>query len=112
LKPLETSDLIEASGDQWHGHQEFRDMAAVVQNLSVVNDVAECSVKDIQEYAHAKQDRAHRERIILVSGSQGVEIISFLKNESKENLSMLLYMVIIKPRAFIDYKSLVSHFVL
>ena len=62
----------------WEEQEDYRNMAAVVTNLAVVNDAAECRVKDVQDYANAARDGAHRGRIVLVSNSHRIKMPNFL----------------------------------
>ena len=66
--------------------EEDKHMAAIVCNIPVVNDSAERSVKDIQDYANVAKDRTHKENIMLVSNSHRVTIQAFLKKEMEEHL--------------------------
>ncbi|CAH1792089.1 unnamed protein product [Owenia fusiformis] len=72
--------------NQWATHQGYITLAAIVHNLHVVNDAAERSVKDIQDYANAARDGTVRARMILVSSSHRAKIPAFLKNEMQNNL--------------------------
>ena len=61
-------------------------MYNVVSDLSVVNDTAERSIKDIQDHADSANDRDQRQNIILVSQSHRIKIPNYLKNEMEEKL--------------------------
>ena len=61
-------------------------MATVACDISVVNDTAEQSIKDIQDYTDAAMDGDFRGQIILVSKSQRIKMQFFLKNEMGENI--------------------------
>ena len=85
--------LLETNGawlalpaNQWNTDAEFSEMLAVVKNVAVVNDAAERGVKDIQDYANAARDGAHKGRIVLVSNSHRAKLPQFLKNEMEEHL--------------------------
>ncbi len=74
-------NLIGANGawltmpcNQWPTAPEFIRMKVLVQNLAVVNDIAERGIKDIQEYAEAAMDGAYRGQIILVSNSHRLKL--------------------------------------
>jgi len=49
-------------------------MASVITRLAVVNDTAERSVKDIEEYANAAHDGEKRGNVILVANSQRIKL--------------------------------------
>ena len=70
--------------DEWENNDDYVLMRDVVRDLSVVNDAAERSVKDIQDYADSANDGVVRERIILVSSSHRIKLPKFLKNEMEE----------------------------
>jgi hypothetical protein len=70
----------------WQEDEEYKHMAAIVCHIPVVNDAAERSVKDIQDYASVAKDGKHRENIMLVSNSHRAKIPAFLKNEMEEHL--------------------------
>ncbi len=71
---------------QWDGNAEYDRMFSIVKHLEVVNDVAERSIKDIQDYANAAQDGAHRGWIVLVSNPHWAKIPAISKNEMEEHL--------------------------
>lgn len=71
---------------EWDNDDEYVRMYGIVRHLAVVNDTAERSVKDVQEYANSAKDGHHRGEIILVSSSHRIKLPQFLKNEMNENL--------------------------
>ena len=71
--------------EQWTENEDYVSMAALVRQLSVVNDAAERSIKDSQDYDNVASDGAYRENILLVSGSHRAKLPDFLKNEMEEN---------------------------
>ena len=70
----------------WLADQRYQEMADVINSISVVNDTAERCVKNVQDFANAARDGAHRGRIILVANSHRVKIPTFTKNEMEENI--------------------------
>ncbi len=72
--------------DRWEAEEDFRKMAAIAAKLAVVNDAAECGVKDVQDYANSARDGAYRECIVLVSNSHRIKLPTFLKNEMEEHM--------------------------
>ena len=61
-------------------------LCSILKGLAVVNDYAEHSIKDIQDYANASGDGDYRGDIILVSASHRIKLQSFLKNKMEENV--------------------------
>ncbi len=86
-------ELLESDGawlalppNQWPANQDYQSMASVVHHLQVVNDGAERSIKDIQEYADTARDGRHRGEILLVASSHRIKLKAFLKNEMENVL--------------------------
>ena len=67
--------------DQWEVDDDYQEMAKIIERLAVVNDTAERSVKDIEDYANAAHDGEKRGNIILVANSHRIKLPEFLKNE-------------------------------
>ena len=67
--------------DQWEEDEDYQEMAKIIERLAVVNDTAERSVKDIEDYANAAHDGEKRGNIILVANSHRIKLPEFLKNE-------------------------------
>ena len=85
--------LLEAGDDWldqppvlWPASRHYREMHNVVSDLSVVNDTAERSIKDIQDYADSANDTDQRQNIILVSQSHRIKIPNYLENQMEEKL--------------------------
>ena len=70
----------------WPEDPDYVAMHSNVKGLAVVNDCAERSTKDIQDYANAARDGDYRGDIILVSASHRIKLQSFPKNEMEENV--------------------------
>ena len=70
----------------WPEDPDYVAMHSIVKELAVVNDCAERSIKDIQDYANAARDGDYGGDIILVSASHRIKVQSFLKNEMEENV--------------------------
>ncbi len=60
------TDWLQQPVHQWENDAEYVRIGSFIQDLSVVNDVAERCIKDITEYAEMARDSAHREKILLV----------------------------------------------
>ena len=69
---------------QWIVDQKYLRIKETVSGIEVVNDTAERWAKDIQDYAKAARDGAHRGRIIIVTNSHRAK--QFSRNEMEENL--------------------------
>ena len=72
--------------DQWQDDDDYQQMANIIEDLAVVNDTAERSVKDIEDYANAAHDGEKRGKIILVANSHRFKLPEFLKNEMEHNI--------------------------
>lgn len=72
--------------DRWEDDAEYQQMAAVIQDLPVVNDTAERAVKDVEDFANAAHDGEKRGQIILVANSHRYKLPGFLKNEMENNI--------------------------
>ena len=72
--------------DEWVDDDGYKQMASIMRDLAVVNDTAERSLKDIEEYANAAHDGEKRGKIILVSNSHRFKLPEFLKNEMENNI--------------------------
>ena len=86
-------DLLGASGhwlalppNQWEDNDEYRNMKSVVSNIAVVNDAAERSIKDIQDFANTSNDSGRREDIVLVTESNRRSLATFTKRDLNEGL--------------------------
>ena len=77
---------------QWSDNVHYAEMSAVIRDLAVNNDTAEHCIKDIQDYANAANDGAHRGNLILVSASHRIKIPSF-KNEMEGNIWSLYFLL-------------------
>ena len=53
--------------DQWNSDVEYARMKNCLEDLKVVNDVAERCIKDIQEYADLAKDSQYKEDILIVA---------------------------------------------
>ena len=81
-----TGNWLQLPVDQWVFDNQYLDMKNTVNRIEVVNDAAERTVKDVQDYANAARDGGRREKIILVSNSHRVKVPIFQKNEMEEHL--------------------------
>ena len=72
--------------EQWEDDDEFQRMAQIMSDLAVVNDTAERSVKDVEDYANAAHDGEKRGKIILVANSHRFKMPQFLKNEMEHSI--------------------------
>lgn len=79
-------DWLALNPDEWDADLDYTGMSAIVKQLEVVNDGAERSIKDIQEYADSAKDSQQRGEIILVSSSHRVKLPEFHKNEMDNQL--------------------------
>ena len=53
--------------DQWNSDVEYARMKNCLEDLKVVNDLAERCIKDIQEYADLAKDSQYKEDILIVA---------------------------------------------
>ena len=59
---------------QLENDAEYVRIRSFIQDLSVVNDVAECCIKDITEYAERAQNSAYSENILIVVNDHSFRI--------------------------------------
>lgn len=55
------------SVDEWDNNDEYMKIKTCLQDLKVVNDLAERCIKDIQEYADLAKDSKYQEDIVLIA---------------------------------------------
>ena len=60
-------DWLQMDVDQWDSNVEFTRMKNCLEDLKVVNDLAERCIKDIQEYADLAKDSQYQEDILIVA---------------------------------------------
>lgn len=68
------ADWLALPAAQWEDNEHYVAMAKIVTDLAVVNDTCERSVKDVQDYANAANDRVYRGNIIVVSNSHRIKL--------------------------------------
>jgi hypothetical protein len=49
---------------EWDGNIEYAQMSSVISDLAVINDTAERSVKDVEEFANSTRDGDKRGKIV------------------------------------------------
>ena len=55
------------SVDEWDNNDEYMKIKTCLQDLKVVNDLAERYIKDVQEYADLAKDSKYQEDIVLIA---------------------------------------------
>lgn len=65
--------------EEWDENIDYTQMCSVIQDLAVVNDTAERSVKDVEEFANSARDGDKRGKIVTVAGSHRIKIPEFKK---------------------------------
>ena len=64
---------------EWNNNQEYKAMSAVSSDLAVVNDTAERSIKDAEEFANYAQDGDKQGKIVTIADSHRIKCPGFKK---------------------------------
>ena len=64
---------------EWNDSQDYKAMSAVISDLAVVNDTAERSIKDVEEFANYARDGDKRGKIITIADSHRIKCPDFKK---------------------------------
>ena len=64
---------------EWNNNQKYKAMSAVSSDLAVVNDTAERSIKDAEEFANYAQDGDKQGKIVTIADSHRIKCPGFKK---------------------------------
>ena len=77
-------EWLQRDPDEWDKDEEFKRMQTFLQDLKVVNDLAERCVKDVQDYKDMTKDSKHRDEIIIVA----TDYRGVIKDTRKKSIAM------------------------
>ena len=81
-----TGQWLLLPAEDWEGDREYREMNAIVMDLSVTNDTAERAISKVTQYANAAEDGGQRGKIIMVAAWHNSKMSGYTKEEMENSI--------------------------